>query len=1324
MNAPAFSERIRAVVRGFARLLADRAREAEALARDFDEQCAGARHAEAHARAAAEAACADALARVRHEHQHRLADVRARAEHALEQTRQRMESRLSAWMRRTQQLAQAARERLAEAQWLIEAQAESGQARVRQRDEANRRRLHAAARTLDTVACHAALLLPRAFGTGTPARASAFTLPDTLPELLTRYEETARDAHVALRRLARRLRPPLIRAWLIPIWAAASALVAGGLSMLLRSDAGESLIRDAALAAAAAFILLLGLRGGLRWHARRPARELTRLLAWAEQLRPAVQAAADRDRDQNRAALQARLQAEAATARRAFDAVRARIHRRNTVLLTRLRDAHARRLAQVRRSWSDQIRSLDEAFRTQEEALMRTREADLAQARQRLDDQLRGIRQQHEDAWRRLADQWHASIHALHAEREALTTLAHQRWPLWSDPCWLAFEPSAARGPVELVPAARFGRLEIDLGAMEGGLPDDARLACPDPVRFDLPAILDLRDRGALLVRAGPDGRDAAIALLRNVMLRLLTSLPPGKIRFTIFDPVGLGESFAAFMHLADDDPALVSDRIWTEPRHLEQKLGDLTAHMETVIQKYLRNEHEAIHDYNAQAGELAEPFRVLVIADFPAQISEPAARRLASIIASGPRCGVYALIAADTRRPPAHIPLSLIERHSEVLLWRDGRFIWRDPDLERWPLEFEWPPAEDALTALLQRVASHSRSASRVRVAFESVAPARHQTWSLGTEDSVRVPLGRAGTRRIQHLTLGTGTAQHALIAGRTGAGKSTLLHVLITSAALWYPPDELEFYLVDFKKGVEFRDYAACALPHARVVAIESEREFGVSVLRRLDAELARRGTLFRGAGVQDLTQYRRRSTPDSPSAPLPRILLIVDEFQEFFVEDDRLAQEAALLLDRLVRQGRAFGIHVVLGSQTLGGAYSIARSTIGQMAVRIALQCSEADAYLIMDEDNPAPRRLSRPGEAIYNDASGLVEGNSPFQVAWLDEDERRNRLHQLAVLASTLPPDRRPSPPIVFEGNLPADLRRCDVVMRALRGSPDAAPTGTPTLWLGEPVSIRETVALALHRRHGAHLLIVGSQPEPALATLAAALLSVAATRPADRLIAGDGSSTPVPTIILIDAADPIAVPGGTLARWAGRLPGVWATANPADAEHLLARVAREVERRLHETASSPPLVLFIAAVHRLRQLRPVDDLAFVSEEPPQTSRDLARILAEGPGVDVHVVAWCDTAGSVDRTLGRAALRHFDARVLFQMSAADSTLLADSPVASALGRHRALLVQGESAGLEKFRPFALPDEEWWLAAARMLQARQTLNAACLPQSQRTP
>jgi len=90
---------------------------------------------------------------------------------------------------------------------------------------------------------------------------------------------------------------------------------------------------------------------------------------------------------------------------------------------------------------------------------------------------------------------------------------------------------------------------------------------------------------------------------------------------------------------------------------------------------------------------------------------------------------------------------------------------------------------------------------------------------------------------------------------------------------------------------------------------------------------------------------------------------------------------------------------------------------------MVIRIALQCNEADAYLIMDQDNPAPRLLSRPGEGIYNDAAGAIEGNSPFQAVWLSEEVRDNYLQKVRERA-----DEKKFPgPFVFEGSAPADVR---------------------------------------------------------------------------------------------------------------------------------------------------------------------------------------------------------------------------------------------------------------------------------------------------------
>ena len=171
------------------------------------------------------------------------------------------------------------------------------------------------------------------------------------------------------------------------------------------------------------------------------------------------------------------------------------------------------------------------------------------------------------------------------------------RFPPWDRVDWSSWTPLR-----EQLTALRFGHYALRLDMFEGGLPETAELR-PARQAYSLPAVIALADRPSLLLEAWGSGRAAANQALQNVMLRLLTSLPPGKVQFTIFDPVGLGQNFSAFMHLADFDEALVTHRIWTETAHIQQRLADLTQHMEDVIQTYLRNEFTTIHEYNENAG-------------------------------------------------------------------------------------------------------------------------------------------------------------------------------------------------------------------------------------------------------------------------------------------------------------------------------------------------------------------------------------------------------------------------------------------------------------------------------------------------------------------------------------------------------------------------------------------------------------------------------------------------------------------------------------------------------------------------------------------------
>ncbi|GIV78343.1 MAG: hypothetical protein KatS3mg050_2737 [Litorilinea sp.] len=798
-------------------------------------------------------------------------------------------------------------------------------------------------------------------------------------------------------------------------------------------------------------------------------------------------------------------------------------------------------------------------------------------------------------------------------------------------------------------------------------------------------------------------------------------------------------------MHMADYDDQLVTSKVWSDPRHIEQRLAELTEHMENVIQKYLRQEYASIEKYNEKAGEIAEPYRILVVFDFPVNFGEDSFRRLLSVVQSGPRCGVYAIIVSDLERDlPYGVDLATLEQFCLTIQERGKSLFLKN--FSQCLVIPDTPPelvigTEERPTLfgrIIKEVSVQAREARTVQVPFakmldlftEQINMDRRRylgspttlrasesiTWWQGeTSEQIVIPLGRTGARGVQCLQLGSkGTVVHGLIVGRTGSGKSTLLHTLITSAAQLYPPDELELYLVDFKQGVEFKIYATegMALPHARVVAIESEREFGLSVLQGLEVEHQRRSDFFKaatarlGTRVENITEYRR-ATGDK----LPRILLIVDEFQVFFMEDDPIASEAARILDFLVRQGRSSGIHILLSTQSLSGSYNLSRSTVDQMAVRIALQCSEADSRLILADDNPAARLLSRPGEAIYNDANGLVEGNHPFQVAWLPDDERVTYLRQICDLARKQD-YRPPRSMIVFEGNAPARVEQNRPLEELLTAPAWPRELRRFEAWLGEPIAIADPLAASFRRQSGNNLLIVGQRDEHAAGMMLTALMSLAAQHAPD-------SNLGIPArFYILDFGAVDAPYADQWKLWADRVPHLVRLGRRRELPTLIAEVAQEVEQRLEDetrAAMEPELYLVIFGLQRARDLQAEEDMSFtfssLEDEPaaPSPAQQFATIVREGPDVGAHVLAWCDTVRNLNRALDRRTQREFIMRCAFQMGAEDSTILLDTPLAAKLGLYRAFFYDEDEGRSIKFRPYGQPPAEWLQWAGEQLRTR---------------
>jgi hypothetical protein len=938
---------------------------------------------------------------------------------------------------------------------------------------------------------------------------------------------------------------------------------------------------------------------------------------------------------------------------------------------------HRARLERLERDYAETVRQLKASA---EESAKSVTSLSEQQQKKLTDD--------YQSGWKNLEAEWKTMVFPLYESLASANVLTQKLFPPWDAPELKSWKP-----PGHFVDAARFAQLNVELEKFCQALPKDKRLALPGPSQLSLPLCLGFPSQGSILLETGATGHDQAVAALNNTILRLLSVSPPGRLNFTIIDPVGLGQNFAGVMHLADYEEQMINNRIWTQSSQIEQKLADLNEHMEKVIQMYLRNEYATIAEYNEQAGVIAEKYYFLVIADFPSNFTDVAAKRLMSIAASGARCGVYMLLHWDQRQPmPQDFLPDEVRKNCVVVTAKGNDFLLSGKSQPGMALQLDNPPTPEFAIEFVNQVGRASRDSSRVEVPFAHVIPPEKEVWTEDTTSELRVPIGRTGATKLQYLEIGKGTRQHGLVAGKTGSGKSTLFHVIITNLALWCSPEQVEFYLVDFKKGVEFKCYASRRLPHARVVAIESDREFGLSVLQRVDDELRRRGDMFRSLGVQDIAGYKRAGGKEA----IPRTLLLIDEFQEFFVEDDKVSQTASLLLDRIVRQGRAFGIHVLLGSQTLGGAYTVARTTLGQMVIRIALQCNEADAYLIMDDTNPAPRLLSRPGEGIYNDMAGALEGNSPFQVVWLPDEERDTWLSKVRTRADgngALHPG-----PIVFEGNAPANIRENTLLQVLLDASSIKAPAAG-RLWLGAPNSIKGPTEATFNRQTGNNLLIVGQREEETLAMFCIGLISLAAQYPV-------GAAR----FILCDATPPDSNERRLIERTVELVRHPVTLAKPGDLPEILGGLSEEMKKRSESSNSdaAPPVFLMIHGLQRFSRLRFDEELSF-SSDPAAASNPamvLNNLVTEGTRLGFHVIASCDSYNNVSRYLSRKAFSEFEMRVLFQMSANDSASLIDNPKASMLGLHRALYFNAQEGYLETFRPYALPGTDWFEDAGRHL------------------
>ncbi|MCF6745051.1 FHA domain-containing protein [Blastococcus sp. KM273128] len=481
-----------------------------------------------------------------------------------------------------------------------------------------------------------------------------------------------------------------------------------------------------------------------------------------------------------------------------------------------------------------------------------------------------------------------------------------------------------------------------------------------------VPVVVPLREAGVVGL-AGPAGPLAG--LLRWVVLHLAVTHPPRDLGLTLLAPGGgAGWGWVRWLphaRPADDGPVAL---VGTGTETVTARVAELTA--------LIRARRAA-----STGRVLPESFpaHVLVVDGYRALRATPG---LAQVLQDGPAVGVYAVCADEEERflPEAATATAVLDPAEEarLVLRRSGHDPVPAVLAEPVPVEL----AERAARALapLRDVSLEEDDAvlpGSVRLLDllglePPTADGVRARWQLEGR-STRLVAG-AGLHGPFTLDLRT-DGPHGLVAGTTGAGKSELLQTVIASLAVANRPDALNLVLVDYKGGSAFGE--CVHLPHTVGMVTDLDAHLVQRALTSLRAELTHREHRLADAGVKDVEDYVELQAREPARPPLPRLLIVIDEFASLARE---LPEFVTGLVD-VAQRGRSLGIHLLLATQRPSGVVS--PEIRANTNLRISLRVTDgADSSDVLDAPDAARIPKAAPGRGFARLGHG---GLVPFQAA---------------------------------------------------------------------------------------------------------------------------------------------------------------------------------------------------------------------------------------------------------------------------------------------------------------------------------------------------
>lgn len=788
-----------------------------------------------------------------------------------------------------------------------------------------------------------------------------------------------------------------------------------------------------------------------------------------------------------------------------------------------------------------------------------------------------------------------------------------------------------------------------------------------------------------LLVTYDSDAENAATDFVNTVVGKLYRDNPA---RLIVTDVVDLD-----YMTGLDDAFKMLSRDLYQVISRPEDARGAFAALQDragTILRNLLVEKGATLQDYNA-THENKEANVLLVVKDFPHGLTPDNLALLKKLATVGPKVGIYMMILTNrdyvddmTERESEVFSISDFAQMANTYHFKKEANNWSavldsdasDSDAGVVEGNVHFDTLSDAdLRKVVKDVNAKCELKEDVIVAIADYLPDSSEWWKASSAKQIEIPFGLGNDMHVKTLKITQESGQNtAVVIGIPGSGKSVFLHSLICNAAMKYSPDELRMYLIDFS-GVEFNSYALGKLPHARVIAPEAEREFGLSVLNELVEEGSRRMSLCRDHNVSNIVDLKKVA----PEAKVPRLLVIIDEFQKLFeIENDAIAREANSKIHIIIQEFRKFGINLILATQKLPSASFVPRDLI---ANRVVFKSAPADfATLISSVDKEGMPRM-RTGQCVYNSESGAAYANELVQGFYTSRTDIDNLLAAIADFEKRQDYEREQIKVFRSAEQPQFTRRRMLKHHQGFRGVGQSIP-----VYVGESVSVSDfDVNFELNHEGGNNLLIVGGESAVAEGICFYSLLSVSTAHNA-----GDA------TFVIINGMRTDNPLTAVMTDTIGALPfkALFPT-RIEDIEATLTEIKAIIDER-RETGATDYNNVYIG-VFDAQNCRAFDPVSGGRTERPSNSATLMEyVLKNGPAVGIFTFVQVDNLASLMR-IG-SVMSVFNHRVALQMPERESQNVMRTEAASKLfvfnrpsSIYRAYLYDNIRNTSIKFKPY---------------------------------